>query len=68
MSIREDRERQLLATAATRDTVRPWHGTFGTAERLEKRGLLKDAGVSVMPPYKLYAITEAGLRALGHKP
>lgn len=38
----------------------PLPGTLSSAERLRKEGLLKIGGHSVMPPHKLYFLTDTG--------
>lgn len=54
-----------LAAAATCDGGwRPWRGMYGRAERLTKAGLLLWAGHSVMPPHRLYILSETGRAAL----
>lgn len=42
----------------------PWRGTLTAAKRLHKLELIKVGGQSVMPPYTLYFITDAGRAAL----
>lgn len=52
------------ATHPMVSTIRPWRGVYQRCWRLAREGYLIEAGISVMPPYKLYAITEAGRAAL----
>jgi DNA-binding PadR family transcriptional regulator len=43
---------------------RPWNGFLGCAKRLEKRGLIIEAGITAMPPHVCYVITDDGEQAL----
>lgn len=60
----QETERELLAKAlwaSTRgDSIRPLHGQYAAAKRLCKQGYLVEAGVAVMWPYVLFALTPAG--------
>lgn len=60
----KDREILRAAVLGKRDTFLPWRGAFGRTARLTKLEYLKVAGTSVMPPYTLYVITDAGRAAL----
>lgn len=42
----------------------PYHGAHAAAKRLEKRGLVKQSGFSIMPPHVLYTVTDAGAAAV----
>jgi hypothetical protein len=53
--------------AAKRETDRlgggtwlPWRGMYARAQRLCKKGLLREAGTAAMSPHKLYIITVDG--------
>ena len=63
-----DSEILRAARDGRRDTFLPWRGAFGRAARLAKAGMLKEAGTSVLPPYVLYVITDAGRAALKSDP
>lgn len=56
----------VLRTAANPllETFLPWRGVIQRCWRLARDGYLVEAGLSVMPPHKLYAITPAGRSAL----
>lgn len=61
-----DNEIEVLKDAAsTHCGWRPWNGFLGCAKRLEKRGLLIEAGICAMPPHVLYVITDKGREAIG---
>lgn len=60
-----DNELEVLKDAAiAHGGWRPWNGFLGCAKRLEKRGLLVEAGICAMPPHVLYVITDDGMAAL----
>lgn len=63
-----DGQRTALELAAYKttggDTWRPQHGYYEIAEYLKRQGLLLNAGISAMPPHKLYVISDAGREAL----
>lgn len=46
------------------ETWRPDRGYWTVAEELRRSGHLADAGISAMPPHKLYVITPLGRRTL----
>jgi hypothetical protein len=59
-------ERELLSRALFAsikgDAIRPLRGQYAAAKRLWKQGYLTDAGVDVMWPHVLFALTPAGRR------
>lgn len=65
----EGKDYEVLKAAASerRDTFEPWRGVYGRAKRLEKMGLLKEAGISVWG-HALYVITDSGRAALSARP
>jgi hypothetical protein len=62
----DEKDTRLLRSAATekRDTFQPWRGEYARAARLCRQGLLREAGICMTPPYKLYVLTDAGRAAL----
>ena len=48
-------------------TYKPSRGQNAAARRLVKRGLIREAGISVTWPHKVYVITDAGLSALSQR-
>lgn len=59
-----DRNLLIAAQQAEPNGWRPWHGSYARAKRLCKNGLLKEAGISAMPPHVLYVITDEGREEL----
>lgn len=51
----------LKCAAFHRGGWRPFKGVWATAARLERQGLLKECGFSVMPPNVEYVITDDGM-------
>jgi hypothetical protein len=64
-----DKDLRLLDDAKYADdsgqgTMRPVRGDYARARRLAKRGLLKKAGISAMPPHVVYVLTDLGFEEL----
>jgi hypothetical protein len=62
----DKRSVEVLRTASNdRDgVVKPWRGTKKAVMGLVANGYLKECGMSVMPPHKIYVITDGGRVAL----
>lgn len=61
---------EFEALQAASVAVRSWlpdRKRIAAAKRLAKRGLLKECGISVVPPHTLYVITDAGRTALAQQ-